>query len=115
VAKRHVGKPSEEFDKVTGNNYYNTKRGYMVLRALNNKFRRKIIELIHENKRLNVEEIYDTLKIDQATASQQLRILRMAKIVNTQQSGYYTYYSINYSQMNQVNKLVTKFMESAQT
>jgi len=63
----------------------------MVLMAVDNKLPKKIIKLIHKNKRLTVQEIYGKLKISQGGASQQLRLLRLAQIVNTTQAGYYTF------------------------
>ena len=102
MPKRIVDKPSEEFDKATGIDYYNTKKGFMVLMALDNKLRKKIINLIHKNKRLTVEEIYGKLGISQGGVSQQLSILRLAKIVTSKQYGRYTQYSINYSRIRNV-------------
>jgi hypothetical protein len=52
---------------------------------------------------------------EEGGASQQLRILKLAKIVITEQSGYYTYYSINYFRMEEVNKLVNQFLKESIT
>jgi hypothetical protein len=45
-----VYKPSEKFDKRTRIHFGKTKQAYVVLMALDNKLRKKIINLIHKHK-----------------------------------------------------------------
>jgi DNA-binding transcriptional ArsR family regulator len=82
-----------------------TKKGALVLRALNNPKRQSIIKLIHGNRRINVTDIYKKLKLEQSVASQQLAILRQGRFVNTERDGKIIYYSLNYDRFEQVDKL----------
>jgi DNA-binding transcriptional ArsR family regulator len=82
-----------------------TKKGALVLRALNNPKRQTIIKLIKERQPIKVTDIYKKLNIEQAVASQQLAILREGRFVNTKRDGHIIYYSLNYDRFEQVDKL----------
>jgi DNA-binding transcriptional ArsR family regulator len=82
-----------------------TKKGALVLRALNNPKRQTIIKLIQERQPIKVTDIYKKLNIEQAVASQQLAILREGRFVNTKRDGHIIYYSLNYDRFEQVDKL----------
>lgn len=69
-----------------------------IMRALAHPLRLEILHLIDSSKESNVGEIYKTLKIEQALASQQLRILRQAGLVTTRRDKKFVYYSVNYPQ-----------------
>lgn len=47
-----------------------------------------------------VNEIFDALQIEQSVASQHLRILRQAELVQTRRDGKFIYYSLNYNRLN---------------
>ena len=64
------------------------------LRALAHPLRIAIIELLDQKKELNVTQIYGHLKIEQATASHHLNILKNKGILNSRRDGKSTYYSI---------------------
>lgn len=87
------------------------KGGAGVLRAINNKFRRKIIKLLQEKERLNVSTMYKKLKLEQSVTSQHLRILRNARLVNTERAGKEIYYSLNYERFKKVDRLVKKILK----
>jgi len=59
------------------------KKAALVLRAINHKLRQQIIQLIHQNGRMTVTEIYVKLRLEQSVASQHLAILRKANFVLT--------------------------------
>ena len=87
------------------------KKGALVLRALKNGLRLKILRLIHQKGRITVTEIYVVLRIEQSVASQQLAILRQQDIVNTERDGKKTYYSINYDRLDSVNQSISNVVE----
>jgi len=58
-----------------------------ILRALAHPLRLKILEFIDKNKTINVNKIYNSLKLEQSITSQHLRILRLAGLVHTKRDG----------------------------
>lgn len=82
-----------------------------VLRALAHPLRMKILEFIDKNKTINVNKIYNTLKLEQSITSQHLKILRLAGVVETSREGKFIHYSINYSKVQTVLKAVDSFLE----
>ncbi|MFN0176160.1 MAG: ArsR/SmtB family transcription factor [Saprospiraceae bacterium] len=71
-----------------------------ILRALAHPLRLRIIRVIEENNgSANVGEIFATLKIEQSVASQHLRILRQAALVNTRRDRKFVYYSLDYDRI----------------
>jgi DNA-binding transcriptional ArsR family regulator len=63
-----------------------TKKGALMLRALNNPTR-QTIKFIQARQPTKVTDIYKKLKIEQSVASQQLAILREGRFVNTERDG----------------------------
>ncbi|HNW68891.1 MAG TPA: metalloregulator ArsR/SmtB family transcription factor [Bacteroidales bacterium] len=64
------------------------------LRAIAHPMRIAIIEMLHANKKMNVTEIYKKLKIEQASASHHLSILKNRKLLESRRAGKKTYYAI---------------------
>ena len=67
-----------------------------IMRALSHPLRLDILNVIDENKEVSVGDIYKALKIEQALASQQLRILRQAELVLTRRHQKFIFYRLNY-------------------
>jgi ArsR family transcriptional regulator len=67
-----------------------------IVRALAHPLRLKILEFIDQNRRINVNKIYNTLQIEQSITSQHLRILRMAGLVFAERNGKFIHYTLNY-------------------
>ena len=84
-----------------------------ILRALAHPLRMKILEFIDRHKTINVNKIYNTLKLEQSITSQHLRILRLAGIVVTQRDGKFIHYSIDYSKVDSVLKAINAFLKNA--
>jgi len=82
-----------------------------ILRALAHPLRMRILEFIDKHKTINVNKIYNTLKLEQSITSQHLRILRLAGIVITSREGKFIHYSIDYSKVTNVLKSVDSFLE----
>lgn len=81
-----------------------------ILRALAHPLRMKILAFIDQNKSVNVNKIYSTLKIEQSITSQQLKILRASGIVNTHREGKYIHYTIDYQRLAATIQAVDGFV-----
>ncbi|MCX6268130.1 MAG: metalloregulator ArsR/SmtB family transcription factor [Bacteroidetes bacterium] len=64
------------------------------LRAMAHPMRIAIIELLTENKKLTVTEIYDRLGIEQASASHHLNILKNKGLLESKRDGKMILYSL---------------------
>ena len=103
--------PSEDIDNLPDIDYYNIKKGAMVLRALNHKLRQQVLKTIYENKRLTVTQLYVKLRLEQSVASQHLAILRKAGIVSTKRDGKFIFYAINSSRIEVINEFVKNLVQ----
>ena len=79
------------------------------LRALAHPLRLKILEFIDQHQTINVNKIYNTMKLEQSITSQHLRILRIAGIVQTNREGKFIHYSIDYDKISKVLKALNTF------
>ncbi len=68
---------------------------FQILHALGHPLRLQIIEFIARNQSSCVNQIYTELNIEQSVASQHLRILRQANLVNTKRNGRFVFYHLN--------------------
>ena len=64
------------------------------LRAMAHPMRIAIIELLTENRKLTVTEIYDRLGIEQASASHHLNILKNKGLLESKRDGKMILYSL---------------------
>lgn len=86
--------------------YAELRKAALVLRAINHKLRQKMIELLEENERMTVTDIYVKLRLEQSVASQHLAILRKAGVVATERNGKFIYYGLDKTRINQISELV---------
>jgi len=70
-----------------------------IMRALAHPLRMRIIGVIDSKENACVTDIYEDLQIEQSVASQHLRILRQAELVQTQREGKFIFYSLNYDRL----------------
>lgn len=84
-----------------------------VLRALAHPLRMKILEFIDKNKTINVNKIYNTLKLEQSITSQHLKILRASGLVHTHRDGKYIHYTIDYPKMANAIQAIGAFLEES--
>ncbi len=82
-----------------------------VLRALAHPLRMKILEFIDKHKTINVNKIYNSMKLEQSITSQHLKILRTTDIVTTERDGKFIHYSVNYPKLTSVLKAVDSFLK----
>ena len=84
----------------------------MILRAYAHPLRLMILAFIDEQKTVNVNKIYKTLKLEQSITSQHLRILRTAGIVVTRRDGKMIHYSIDYKAVEKNIAIINKFVKN---
>jgi DNA-binding transcriptional ArsR family regulator len=80
-----------------------------IFRALAHPLRIRICGIIDDKNPACVQEIYDTLGIEQSVASQHLRILRQANLVLTRRQGKFVYYLLDYQKLAHAGKAAGLF------
>ena len=83
-----------------------------LMRALAHPLRLRILKFIDDHGQINVNKIYNTLKIEQSITSQHLKILRLADVVEAEKNGKYVSYSINYPVVEKASKAVNAYVKS---
>lgn len=78
------------------------------LRSIAHPMRIAIISLLEDRPKMNVTEIYEHLKIEQASASHHLNILKNKGILYSRRDGKNTYYSLKQQSVAQVIECVEK-------
>lgn len=86
--------------------YAELRKAVLVLRAINHKLRQRMIDLLEENEKMTVTDIYIKLRLEQSVASQHLAILRRAGVVATDRNGKFIYYGLDKDRLSQISKLV---------
>lgn len=81
-----------------------------LMRALAHPLRLKILEFLDRNKNIQVNQIYNTLKIEQSIASQHLRILKNAGVLVADKDGKYMHYAIDYQRVSNAVKAINRFL-----
>jgi DNA-binding transcriptional ArsR family regulator len=82
------------------------------LRAMAHPMRIAIIELLNNNKKLNVTEIYEALRIEQAAASHHLNILKSKGILASKRDGKQIHYSLKNSTLLDIITCINKCNEA---
>jgi ArsR family transcriptional regulator len=98
--------------KVTINNE-KLKASTDLLRALVHPLRMQILEFIDQSDAINVNKIYNTLKLEQSITSQHLRILRNAELVQTDRDGKFIHYSIDYDRVDKTVNAIKSFLNNS--
>jgi len=78
------------------------------LRSIAHPMRVEIISMLSEKKSMNVTQIYTKLKIEQASASHHLGILKTKGVLESERVGKETYYSLNPANLKIVMECVDK-------
>ncbi len=81
-----------------------------LMRALAHPLRLRILEFIDSNEKIQVNKIYNTLRIEQSITSQHLKILKMAGVVNATKEGKFMIYDINYPILERAERAVNNFL-----
>jgi ArsR family transcriptional regulator, arsenate/arsenite/antimonite-responsive transcriptional repressor len=81
----------------------------LVFKALSDKNRRKIIEILRK-KDMSVKELNNYFPITQASLSHHLDMLKRAGLVVDERRGQFIYYSLNMSVIEEsINFFISKF------
>ena len=88
----------------------NLDKASSVVRALGHPLRLKLLSFIDQNRKINVNKIYRTLRIEQSVVSQHLRILRDEDLVRAERSGKFIFYRLNYPKIGHLNEAIGKFL-----
>ncbi|MDB4285954.1 metalloregulator ArsR/SmtB family transcription factor [bacterium] len=76
------------------------------LKAMAHPVRLSIIDLLKDGKRLNVTQIYQTLGVEQAVASQHLSILREKNVLDSERQGKHSIYFLKYAGISDVVEII---------
>lgn len=76
------------------------------LRAIAHPMRLSIIEMLETNKRMNVTAIFKKLKIEQASASHHLGILKEKGIVESRREGKKSFYAIKEGSLIKIDECI---------
>lgn len=91
----------EDKEKIKPEGLFNTKNIAIIrgacetLRALNNRHRSRILNMLHVFQETTVTELYVSLRMEQSVVSLHLGILRRAGLVKCKREGKHIYYSVN--------------------
>jgi DNA-binding transcriptional ArsR family regulator len=78
------------------------------LRAIAHPMRIAIISLLDNNVKLNVTEIYAKLKIEQASASHHLNILKNKGVLSSKRAGKQTFYFLKNEALTSIIDCINK-------
>jgi DNA-binding transcriptional ArsR family regulator len=73
-----------------------------MLRAMAHPMRIAIVDLLTNNKRLTVTEIYERLNIEQASASHHLNILKSKGLLESKREGKMIFYSLKHNRLTEI-------------
>jgi len=92
--------------------FFHLKKTSLVFRAVNNKIRLQILQLLHEHSKLTVTALYIKLRLDQSATSQHLAVLRKAGFVSTERDGKCIYYFIRHQRLEELNKCAKQLLQT---
>ena len=78
------------------------------LRAIAHPMRIAIIELLDQNKKMSVTEIYRNLGIEQASASHHLNILKIKGVLVSKRDGKKIFYSVRNEALSEIIQCINK-------
>lgn len=81
------------------------------LRAMAHPMRIAIIDLLNANKKMSVTQIYKKLKIEQASASHHLNILKNKGVLVSKREGKKIYYSLKSQTLTEIIDCINRCNE----
>jgi DNA-binding transcriptional ArsR family regulator len=81
------------------------------LRAMAHPMRIAILELLHNDKKLSVTDIYKKLKIEQAAASHHLNILKNKGVLVSHRDGKKIFYSLKSDVLTEILDCINRCNE----
>lgn len=90
---------SENFIK----NVRNTAR---ILKAVDHRFRKRILETLEDYGSLNAEALASVLDVKSCLVAQHLEVLKKEEIVHVRLEGKQFFYALNYSRIEKINHVI---------
>lgn len=87
------------------------RESHRTVRAIDHTLRRRMLDIIYDAIRINVTDLYITLRLEQSVCSQHLGILRRAGFVEMEREGKFLYYSIAPSRIEVVKEAIAKLSD----
>ncbi len=84
-----------------------------VLKAIAHPLRLQILNFIHQEREVNVNKIYNALKLEQSITSQHLKIMREAGVVICRKKERFVYYAIEYAKVNGLAGMLQRMVDEA--
>ena len=81
------------------------------LRAISHPMRIAIIDLLSDGQQLSVTEIYESLNIEQATASHHLNILKNKGVLESKRDGKKIYYALKNITLTEIIECINRCNE----
>ncbi len=81
------------------------------LRAMAHPMRIAIIDLLNDNEKMSVTQIYNRLKIEQASASHHLNILKNKGVLSSKRDGKKIYYSLKSHTLKEIIDCINRCNE----
>ncbi|MEI6574615.1 MAG: metalloregulator ArsR/SmtB family transcription factor [Bacteroidota bacterium] len=78
------------------------------LKSIAHPMRIAILDLLQDNEKLSVTEIYQYLKIEQAATSHHLNILKEKGVLSSKRAGKKIFYSVKTKSLNQIIECINK-------
>ncbi len=91
--------------------YIELRKVILVLLAANHKLRQKMVDLLHENVRMTVTDIYIKMRLEKTVVSQHLIKLRRSGMILSERKEKFFVYGLNHDQMVRISKLVIALAE----
>ena len=87
------------------------KKAALQFRAINHKLRQQMLQLLHRNGVMTVTALYVKLGLEQSVASQQLAILRKARLVSFTRDKKHIFYSVNYKRLEEIHAIAAQLIQ----
>jgi len=87
----------------------NMKKTKSICIALSHPLRIKMMDIIEEEKSINVTNLYNKMNLVQSVTSQHLKLLKNAGVVSSNKVGKERVYKLNKEYINKVNILCSSF------
>jgi DNA-binding transcriptional ArsR family regulator len=85
-----------------------------LLRALAHPLRIQLLGFIDQHESINVNKIYNALRLEQSITSQHLKILRSVGLVVTRREGKFVHYQVDYDKVGRAVDYIRQFMKDEQ-
>lgn len=86
-----------------------------LLRALAHPLRIQILGFIDQHGSVNVNKIYNSLRLEQSITSQHLKILRTVGLVTTEREGKFIHYRVDYPTVQRAVEQIRRFVNGEES